>query len=161
MPLCTGFLRPFKREVGRRTGLVGLFHLGKKPTMPHAEISDASCLQRDAIRSRISGETWSIRCRFLPWKTSGRVETGMKLRCASCHAQIVQGQHLTVHETNCFICHYYKAGPKGEEECLSCAVGGCTSCHFEPKGDINVKGWSFNHGDILREGWRVRSATSM
>ena len=83
----------------------------------------------------------------------------MKLRCTSCHAQLVQGTHLTVHETNCFICHYFKAGAKGEEDCLSCAVGGCTSCHIEPKGDINVKGWNFNHRKYIARGVACESAT--
>ena len=77
---------------------------------------------------------------------------GMKLRCTSCHAQIVQGAHLTVHEINCFICHYYKAGAKGEEDCISCPIGGCTSCHIAPKGDINVKGWNFNHRKYIDRG---------
>jgi hypothetical protein len=89
---------------------------------------------------------------FSHGKHLDELKRGMKLRCTSCHAQMVQGQHLTVHETNCFICHYYKAGPKGEEECLSCAIGGCTSCHFEPKGDINVKGWNFNHRKYIERG---------
>src|SRR4030067_865530 len=76
----------------------------------------------------------------------------MTLRCTTCHAQLVQGLHLTVHETNCFICHFYRAGLRGEEECSSCAVGGCTSCYIEPKGDIKVKGWNFNHRKYIARG---------
>ena len=138
------------------------FISGKKPTMPHAEINDASCLQKGCHKVEdLQGNMIYKNVAFSHGKHLDELRRGMKLRCTSCHAQIVQGQHLTVHETNCFICHYYKAGPKGEEECLSCAVGGCTSCHFEPKGDIKVKGWSFNHGNILNEGWPARSAISM
>jgi len=44
------------------------------------------------------------------------------------------------------------AGPKGDEECVSCAIGGCTSCHFEPKGDIKVGNWNFNHKKYIARG---------
>lgn len=129
------------------------FISGKKPTMPHAEISDASCLQKGCHKvEALRGNMVYKNVAFSHGKHLDELRRGMKLRCTSCHAQIVQGQHLTVHDTNCFICHYYKAGPKGEEECLSCAVGGCTSCHFEPKGDIKVKGWSFNHRKYIERG---------
>jgi len=89
---------------------------------------------------------------FSHGKHLGELRRGMKLRCTTCHAQLVQGAHLTVHEINCFICHYYQMGEKGEEECISCAVGGCTSCHVEPKGDIKVKGWNFNHRKYIGRG---------
>jgi nitrate/TMAO reductase-like tetraheme cytochrome c subunit len=129
------------------------FISGKKPTTPHAEISDASCLQKGCHKiEELQGNMIYKNVAFSHGKHLAELRRGMKLRCTTCHAQIVQGQHLTVHETNCFICHYYKAGPKGEEDCLSCAIGGCTSCHFEPKGDINVKGWSFNHRKYIERG---------
>ena len=129
------------------------FISGKKPTTPHAEISDASCLQKGCHKVEdLRGNMVYKNVAFSHGKHLDELKRGMKLRCTSCHAQMVQGQHLTVHETNCFICHYYKAGPKGEEECLSCAIGGCTSCHFEPKGDIKVKGWSFNHRKYIERG---------
>lgn len=129
------------------------FISGKKPTMPHAEINDASCLQKGCHKVEdLQGNMIYKNVAFSHGKHLGELRRGMKLRCTSCHAQIVQGLHLTVHETNCFICHYYKAGPTGEEGCLSCAVGECTSCHFEPKGDIKVKGWSFNHRKYIERG---------
>jgi nitrate/TMAO reductase-like tetraheme cytochrome c subunit len=122
------------------------FISGKRPSRPHAEINDSSCLQAGCHKTdRLQGDMIYKNVAFSHGQHLGELRRGMRLRCTSCHAQLVQGLHLTVHETNCFICHYYKAGPKGEEECLSCAVGGCTSCHVEPKGDINVKGWNFNH----------------
>ena len=31
---------------------------------------------------------------------------GIKLRCTSCHSQIVQGQHMAVTATTCFLCHF-------------------------------------------------------
>jgi nitrate/TMAO reductase-like tetraheme cytochrome c subunit len=129
------------------------FISGKRPSKPHAEISDASCLQKGCHKIEdLQGDMIYKNVAFSHGQHLGELRRGMKLRCTSCHAQLVQGKHLTVHETNCFICHYFKAGAKGEEDCLSCPVGGCTSCHIEPKGDINVKGWNFNHRKYIARG---------
>jgi nitrate/TMAO reductase-like tetraheme cytochrome c subunit len=129
------------------------FLSGKRPSTPHAQISDTSCLQKGCHKIEdLQGDMIYKNVAFSHGKHLGELRRGMKLRCASCHAQLVQGLHLTVHEINCFICHYYKAGPKGEEECISCAIGSCTSCHVEPKGDIQVKGWSFNHRKYIARG---------
>lgn len=130
---------------------LAFFLSGKTPTKPHAEISDASCLQCHKLEN-LQGNMIYKNVAFPHGAHLGELRRGMKLRCTSCHAQIVQGAHLTVHETNCFICHYYKAGTQGEEECLSCSIGGCTACHFEPKGDIKVNGWNFNHKKYIARG---------
>jgi len=129
------------------------FISGKKPSKPHAEISDASCLQKGCHKIEdLQGNMTYKNVAFSHGAHLGELRRGMKLRCTSCHAQIVQGKHLTVHETNCFICHYYRAGLRGEKECISCAIGGCTSCHIEPKGDITIDGWSFNHRKYIERG---------
>ena len=129
------------------------FLSGKSPSKPHAEINDSSCLQKGCHKIEdLQGDLIYKNVAFSHGGHLGELRRGMKLRCTSCHAQLVQGAHLTVHETNCVICHYYKAGPKGEEECISCAIGGCTSCHVEPKGDIKIKGWNFNHRKYIARG---------
>ncbi len=129
------------------------FLSGKRPAKPHAEISDAACLQKGCHKIEdLQKDMVYKNVSFSHGKHLEELRRGMKLRCTSCHAQLVQGEHLTVHETNCFICHYYRAGPKGEEDCISCAVGSCVSCHVEPKGDINIKGWRFNHRKYIARG---------
>ncbi|NIO04054.1 MAG: hypothetical protein GTN74_05410 [Proteobacteria bacterium] len=56
-------------------------------------------------------------------------------------------------ETDCFICHFYgKSEGEALENCLSCAVGACTSCHSEPKWDINIAGYAFNHRRYIEKG---------
>ena len=35
---------------------------------------------------------------------------GKKLRCTSCHSQIVQGDHMKVTESTCFLCHFKEIG---------------------------------------------------
>lgn len=148
-----GFLNHLKGKWVDGQVSLAYFISGKRPSRPHAEISDASCMQKGCHRTEdLQKDMIYKNVAFSHEKHLGELRRGMKLRCTSCHAQLVQGMHLTVHETNCFICHYYKAGPKGEKDCLSCAVGGCTSCHIEPKGDIKVNGWSFNHRKYIARG---------
>ncbi|OGP89679.1 MAG: hypothetical protein A2156_00515 [Deltaproteobacteria bacterium RBG_16_48_10] len=129
------------------------FISGKKPSKPHAEISDSACLQQGCHKTEdLKGNMIYKNVAFSHGKHLEELRRGMKLRCTSCHAQIVQGKHLTVHETNCLICHYYRAGLMGDKDCISCAVGSCTSCHIEPKGDITVDGWRFNHRKYIERG---------
>jgi hypothetical protein len=127
--------------------------VGKTIRKLHYEIDDGSCLQKGCHRREDLKEEMIFKNVAFPHgRHLGELRRGMRLRCTTCHAQLVQGLHLTVHETNCFVCHFFRAGSKGEEECISCAVGGCTSCHVEPKGDINVKGWNFNHRKYIARG---------
>ena len=137
------------------------FISGKKPSRPHAEISDSACLQQGCHKTEDLKKNMIYKnVAFSHGKHLEELRRGMKLRCTSCHAQIVQGAHLTVHEINCFICHYYKAGPKGEEDCVSCAVGGCTSCHIAPKAISMSKAGILITGSISREGLRAKSVIS-
>jgi len=127
--------------------------IGKGFKKVHYEVDDGNCLQKGCHKTGdLQREMVYKNVAFSHGRHLGELRRGIKLRCTTCHAQLVQGAHLTVHEINCFICHYYQAGTKGEEECISCAVGGCTSCHIEPKGDIKVKGWSFNHRKYIARG---------
>lgn len=127
--------------------------VGKGTKRFHYEVDDGNCLQKGCHKIEDLKENMIYKNVTFPHgKHLGELRRGMKLRCTSCHAQLVQGAHLTVHETNCFICHFYKAGPRGDEECISCAIGGCNSCHIEPKGDIKVKGWNFNHRKYIARG---------
>lgn len=136
-----------------RDGQVSLvmFITGKGPSMPHAEISDAACLRKGCHRSEdLKGKMIFKNVAFGHGTHLEELRRGKKLRCTTCHAQIVQGAHLTVTETDCFICHFYKAGTLGEAECLSCAE--CGSCHIQPKGELSVKEISFNHKQYIDRG---------
>ena len=148
-----GFLNHVKGKwVDFQLGFTYLL-VGKGFRKLHYEVDDGNCLKKGCHkRDDLKGEMIFKNVSFPHGKHLGELRRGMILRCTTCHAQLVQGLHLTVHETNCFVCHFYRAGPKGEEECVSCAVGGCTSCHVEPKGDINVKGWNFNHRRYIARG---------
>jgi hypothetical protein len=127
--------------------------VGKGIKKLHYEVGDGNCLQKGCHKGEdLKGDMVFKNISFPHGKHLGELRRGIRLRCTTCHAQLVQGLHLTVHETNCFICHFYQAGPGGEEDCISCAVGSCASCHVEPKGDIKVKGWNFNHRKYIARG---------
>jgi hypothetical protein len=123
------------------------FVTGKKITKPHAEIDDASCLQsgchkREDLKEPIVFK--NVVFNHLPHLEQMR--RAKQLRCTTCHSQIVQGAHITVTDVECFICHFYKT--KGQKEFTT----GCTSCHYEPKGDIKVAGFTFNHKRYIKRG---------
>jgi len=150
---CPGFLNHLKGKWGDLRLAISYLMVGKGIRKLHYEIDDGNCLQSGCHKKDdLKGDMIFKNVSFPHGRHLGELRRGMNLRCTTCHAQLVQGAHLTVHETNCFICHFYRAGPKGEEECISCAVGGCTSCHIEPKGDIKVKGWNFNHRKYIARG---------
>ncbi len=148
-----GFLNHLKGKWGDLQLAISYLMVGKGIRKLHYEIDDGNCLQKGCHKKDdLKGDMIFKNVSFPHGRHLGELRRGMRLRCTSCHAQLVQGLHLTVHETNCFICHFYRAGPRGEEECISCAVGGCNSCHVEPKGDIKVKGWNFNHRKYIARG---------
>ncbi|MBU1984649.1 cytochrome c family protein, partial [bacterium] len=68
------------------------------------------------------------------------------LRCTSCHAQIVQGQHITVTEGTCFLCHFRPDSSGDMTE-----LARCTHCHNPPHGAA-AAGKPFDHGDVLARG---------
>ena len=148
-----GFLNHLKGKWVDLQLAISYLMVGKGIKKLHYEIDDGNCLQNGCHKKDdLKGDMIFKNVSFPHGRHLGELRRGMNLRCTTCHAQLVQGLHLTVHETNCFICHFYRAGPRGEEECISCAVGGCTSCHIEPKGDIKVKGWNFNHRKYIARG---------
>lgn len=70
---------------------------------------------------------------FLKQLPRGRI-----LRCTSCHANIVQGNHMTVTESTCFLCHFKVAGETQP-------ISGCPSCHQAPDYPLLVNNVPFEH----------------
>lgn len=94
---------------------------------PFANIKDASCLQEGCHVKAKLGETkpflgkaaFNHQPHFKPGLQSG-------LTCTSCHSPLKGGQHISVNETHCYLCHLKKkdwdakGGKKSDEECLRC-----------------------------------------
>ena len=124
---------------------------GNYNSMPHAEIDDTACLRGGCHETRLLRGKVLFKGKYLfdhvPHLTGLR--RGMKLRCTSCHSQIVQGTHITVTENVCFTCHFEG---RIHERVLD-PVGGCTACHEVPTKPIKTEsGRIFQHKPIIERG---------
>jgi len=125
---------------------------------PHAEVRDVSCMREGCHTKRIlqgkvkwevksvTGQPVTINFDHTPHLTEER--RGHKLRCVSCHGQIVQGQHLVVTLDTCFLCHF-KGFEHGRNEQV---MGGCKSCHDAPKSEIRLATGVFKHTEYVGRG---------
>jgi hypothetical protein len=124
------------------------FVTGKSPTKPHAEIDDASCLQKGCHkRADLKDDMVFKNVLFSHPRHIEQMRRQKQLRCTTCHSQIVQGAHMTVTDVECFICHFYKTKDQ------KTYVTGCPTCHFEARGDISVDNtFTFNHKRYIDRG---------
>jgi nitrate/TMAO reductase-like tetraheme cytochrome c subunit len=139
-----------------RGKMLGLVQLAKYVTAsagprPAAEIPDASCLRSGCHETRLlSGrvdfhnvhfdhnrhyrlEDETPKIEGDSSKDAEVVSRGIRLRCTSCHSQIVQGNHIAVTESTCFLCHF-KNQPFNE------GLGACTHCHQIPDKQYDLGG---------------------
>ncbi len=141
-----GLKNKLKGKLTAASMVVNYFTGVYKKSKPWAEISDASCLRSGCHETRnLQGKVKfkkNIIFDHAPHLEGLRREK--QLRCTSCHSQIVQGSHLSVTETSCFLCHF--KGIKSEMEVIS----KCTKCHTPPvKGENNSEEIKYDHTDIL------------
>lgn len=113
---------------------------------PWAEIPDESCLREGCHEKRLL----EGRVKFKKVVFDHRIHfedlrRGKKLRCTSCHSQIVQGEHITVTESSCFICHF-KASDHYPD------IHSCSHCHTEESLTL-TKESRFNHAPVYENGW--------
>ncbi len=120
-------------------------------TKPWAEVSDYSCMRSGCHSERLlEGEIQFGRIRFDHRDHLFGLRRGMKLRCTSCHSQIVQGEHLTVTTTTCVLCHM-KPSPRSK------TMSECDRCHGPPPDTKDLAGHGFNHSDYLARGVQCAS----
>jgi hypothetical protein len=115
---------------------------------PYAEISDESCLRKGCHETRLLQGTVTfkrgIQFDHKPHLTD--LKRGKKLRCTSCHSQIVVGNHMEVTESTCFLCHFRGAVVGREMH----PIGGCgEKCHKAPDKDMKFGTRIFNHKDFV------------
>ena len=121
---------------GKMLGLVQLakYFTASEGPRPAAEIPDASCLRSGCHDTRLlSGR---VDFEGMPFDHRPHLEDvrrGKRLRCTSCHSQIVQGVHMTVTASTCFLCHF-KDQPFNE------GLGACTRCHQIPQQEFDLGG---------------------
>lgn len=129
-----------------------------KRSQPWAEIEDSNCLQAGCHETRLlEGEiefTKGITFNHTPHLTESR--RGRKLRCTSCHSQIVQGEHISVTTSTCFLCHFKNLEKEGREK-----LSACTECHTPPVGDVASSEKTFDHVNVVEAETECNSCHNM
>ncbi len=143
------FAPGFKSIIETKT--IGLVHLVTyvtefyKKSKPTAEISDLSCLRSGCHETRLLHGRVKFKKVYFDHKPHlTELRRGKKLRCTSCHSQIVQGDHMKVTESTCFICHF-KSGP-GDPE-----IHTCTFCHDAPTRENSVGDIRYDHTRVVAQ----------
>src|SRR4030067_308914 len=110
---------------------------------PWAEIPDESCLQAGCHDKRLREGRVQFKSVVCDHRVHlGDLRRGKQLRCTSCHSQIVQGDHITVTESSCFICHF-----KASEH--SPQIASCSHCHV--REDLSSERARFNHTIVFED----------
>ncbi len=120
---------------------------------PWAEISDESCLQSGCHDTRLlTGRVLfkeGIHFDHTPHLTELR--RGKKLRCTSCHSQIVQGSHIAVTAETCYLCHFKK--DPGMEMSLYTRLSDCKTCHrWEDVPPASMAKYRYDHTEVVKRG---------
>jgi nitrate/TMAO reductase-like tetraheme cytochrome c subunit len=124
---------------------LGLLQLAKYVTStegprPAAEVPDASCLRSGCHETRLLAG--KVDFNGIPFDHTPHLQDlrrGKKLRCTSCHSQIVQGSHMAVTASTCFLCHF-------KDQPFNQGLGTCTRCHQIPDKSYDLGGGAtFDH----------------
>ncbi len=135
-----------------RKKIEGLVMLGRYWTKlyvkskPWAEIRDDSCLREGCHEKRLlEGQVLFNKVAFDHKIHFEDLKRGKQLQCTSCHSQIVQGEHITVTESSCFICHFKKSEhyPK---------IDSCDHCHTK-ETLVGPQSPRYNHTLVFENGF--------
>jgi nitrate/TMAO reductase-like tetraheme cytochrome c subunit len=135
-----------------RTKIEGLVMVGRYWTRlyvkskPWAEIQDESCLRPGCHDRRLlEGKVDFGKVVFDHKAHFEDLKRGKKLRCTSCHSQIVQGEHITVTSASCFLCHF-------KDKTSEVRTGECSVCHR--KDELLALKDRFDHTPVFGNGYR-------
>jgi nitrate/TMAO reductase-like tetraheme cytochrome c subunit len=123
------------------------YFTGTEGTRPWAEIDDAACLRSGCHDTRLlEGSLTFENVRFDHSHHLVDLRRGKRLRCTSCHSQVVMGEHITVTTPTCILCHF-KNRPPDEP------LAGCVGCHTIPEETKTLPGGlSFVHKEYVERG---------
>jgi nitrate/TMAO reductase-like tetraheme cytochrome c subunit len=130
------------RKKWEALSMVAKYFTGTYSTNPWAEVDDAACL-RCHERRLLEGREVFHEVLFDHTPHLTEVRRGLKLRCTSCHSQIVQGSHIAVTTSTCALCHF-----KGQT--LNQGVARCLACHEVPEHVTTAEGVVFDHSQVAR-----------
>ncbi|MDH4219698.1 MAG: cytochrome c3 family protein [Candidatus Aminicenantes bacterium] len=113
---------------------------------PWAEIRDESCLREGCHEKRLlEGQVQFNKVTFDHKIHFADLKRGKQLQCTSCHSQIVQGEHITVTESSCFICHFKKSEHYPQ-------IDDCNHCHTK-ETLIGERSLRYNHTLVFDNGF--------
>ncbi len=131
----------------KANGLIeaAIYLSGNFPTSYQTEVSDASCL-REGCHSQEKLKEGKVDFeKGILFEHETHLETlkdDFRLRCTSCHSQIVQDEHISVASSTCFSCHFKNEEPNE-------GIAECTLCHSALAEMTEAK---FNHEPIVKAG---------
>jgi hypothetical protein len=116
-----------------------------RKSKPWAEVSDQSCLRSGCHETRLLQGKVPFKEGIIFDHAPHLLEDrrGKRLRCTSCHSQIVQGNHMTVTEETCFLCHF-------KDQLPGSRMNSCTWCHDAPVAADSAQ-VVFDHTHILEK----------
>jgi predicted CXXCH cytochrome family protein len=129
--------------------MVAKYFTGTYSTNPWVQVDDAACLRCHERRLLEGKEVFhNVLFDHRPHLTESR--RGLKLRCTSCHSQIVQGSHISVTSSTCALCHF-------KNQPLNTGTGRCLNCHQIPERVLTTAGTTFDHSEVRRLDMDCRS----
>ncbi len=132
------------RKKYEAVSMVARYFTGTYGSNPWTEVEDAACLECHE-RRLLKGKVLFGSVLFDHGPHLTELRRGKRLRCTSCHSQIVQGSHITVTQTTCTLCHF-KGQPSGT------GTAECVLCHEVPTGMVAAADFDFDHSDVGRFG---------
>jgi len=143
--------------------LVNYFTGIYKRNKPWAEIPDESCMRSGCHETRLlQGKVkFKENITFDHEPHLKELRRGKKLRCTSCHSQIVQGDHISVTPSTCFLCHFKGLEGHSAEETHDVVnetgkpgadLMRCDTCHTPPVSKSDDKEpVSYDHKNVLEK----------
>jgi len=121
------------------------YFTGTAGPLPWAQVENASCLRSGCHETRVlEGKVRFDGVIFDHKPHLTQMRRGKALRCTSCHSQIVQGTHVSVTPTTCYLCHF-KEVELGEK------TANCYLCHSPESEGMQVETPYFNHKDAVEK----------
>lgn len=113
---------------------------------PWAEIRDENCLMGGCHDKRLlEGQVQFNKVVFDHKIHLEDLKRGKQLQCTSCHSQIVQGEHITVTDSSCFICHFKESEHYPQ-------IDDCSHCHTK-ETLTNESTSRYNHTLVFDNGF--------
>jgi nitrate/TMAO reductase-like tetraheme cytochrome c subunit len=137
---------------GKLNGLVQIVSYvsqSYKKRTPWAEIPDNTCARSGCHETQtLKDSTYNFKgVQFSHKNHLEDLRRGKKLKCTSCHSQIVQGTHIEVTANTCYTCHFKKSDDPGHE--LD-KLSDCKTCHqWENKSKQEMAGFRYDHTTVV------------